>query len=374
MIQVPFVDMHGQYQQIRDEIAGALTDVLESAWFILGQNVAAFEEEFATYCQTQYGIGVGSGTEALHLALLACDVGAGDEVITVSNTFIATALAIDYTGATPVFVDIDPLTYTLDVGQIEARISARTKAIVPVHLYGQPADMQPIMALAEKHGLWVIEDACQAHGAKYRGKKVGSWGHLACFSFYPSKNLGAYGDGGMIVTNDAALAEKARLLRNYGQVEKYHHRLKGFNSRLDEIQAAILRVKLKHLDQWNEARYTIAQRYTQQIESPHVRCPSEGTARQHAYHLYVVRSQHRDQLRHWLKSQGVETLIHYPVPIHLQQAYRSTGLHPGSLPITEQCCDEVLSLPMFPELDKYQIAQVVQAINDFQPGRDENHA
>jgi len=366
--------MHGQYQQIRDEIAGALADVLESAWFILGQNVAAFEEEFATYCQTQYGIGVGSGTEALHLALLACDVGAGDEVITVSNTFIATALAIDYTGATPVFVDIDPLTYTLDVGQIEARISTRTKAIVPVHLYGQPADMQPIMALAEKHGLWVIEDACQAHGAKYRGEKVGSWGHLACFSFYPSKNLGAYGDGGMIVTNDAALAEKARLLRNYGQVEKYHHRLKGFNSRLDEIQAAILRVKLKHLDQWNEARYTIAQRYTQQIESPHVRCPSEGTARQHAYHLYVVRSQHRDQLRHWLKSQGVETLIHYPVPIHLQQAYRSTGLHPGSLPITEQCCDEVLSLPMFPELDKYQIAQVVQAINDFQPGRDENHA
>jgi dTDP-4-amino-4,6-dideoxygalactose transaminase len=364
---VPFMNVHRQYDEIREEIQSAICSVLDSAWFILGRNVMAFEEEFAAYCEARYGIGVGSGTEALHLALLACGVGPGDEVITVANTFIATALAIDYTGAKPIFVDIDPASYTLDVAQIEKKISPRTKAILPVHLFGQPADMRPIMALAEQHGFWMLEDACQAHGAEYEGRKVGALGHIACFSFYPSKNLGAYGDGGLIVTNDYDLAERARLLRNYGQVQKYYHQCKGFNSRLDEMQAAVLRVKLGYLDRWNEARRRIAHLYSQHIESPYVLCPVEGQWGHHVYHLYVIRSRYRDQLHQWLTGKGIETLIHYPVPIHLQQAYQNAGSVLGSLPITEQCCDEVLSLPMFPELTDKEIQWVIQAVNEFHP-------
>jgi len=364
---VPFVDIYGQYDKIREEIQSAINGVLDSGWFILGQNVASFEKEFAAYSEAKYGVGVGSGTEALHLALLTCGVGPGDEVITVANTFIATALAIEYAGASPVFVDIDPVSFTMDVGQIEGKISPRTKAILPVHLFGQPADMDPILAMAEEHGLWVIEDACQAHGAEYKGRKVGALGHIGCFSFYPSKNLGAYGDGGLIVTNDSDLAERARLLRNYGQVQKYYHQCKGFNSRLDEIQAAVLRVKLGYLDQWNEARRRIVNRYNQQIEYPYVLCPVESQWGHHVYHLYVIRSRYRDQLRQWLSAKGIETLIHYPVPIHLQQAYQNASLTPGAFPITEQCCDEVLSLPLFPELADEKVQRVIQAVNDFHP-------
>jgi len=365
METVPFVNLHRQYDQVCEEIQSAITSVLDSAWFILGQNVAAFEEQFAAYSEAKYGVGVGSGTDALHLALLACGVGPGDEVITVANSFIATALVIDYTGAVPVFVDIDPISYTMDVGQIEGKISPRTKAIMPVHLFGQPADMHPILALAEEHELWVVEDACQAHGAEYKGRKVGALGHIGCFSFYPSKNLGAYGDGGLIVTNDSDLAERARLLRNYGQVQKYYHQCKGFNSRLDEIQAAVLRVKLGYLDRWNEARRRIAHRYNQQIESSCVLCPVESQWRHHVYHLYVIRSRYRDQLRQWLSAKGIETLIHYPVPIHRQEAYQDLGLPAGTLPITERVSDEILSLPMCPELTDAQIDRVIESVNTF---------
>ena len=367
MEAVPFVDLHRQYDEIREEIQSVINGVLDSAWFILGPNVVAFEEEFAAFCEARYGVGVGSGTEALHLALLACGVGPGDEVITVANTFIATALAISYAGATPVFVDIDPDSHTVDPGEIERKVSSRTKAILPVHLFGQPANMDPILALAEEHGLVVVEDACQAHGAEYKGRKVGTLGNIGCFSFYPSKNLGAYGDGGFMVTNDADLAERARLLRNYGQVQKYYHQCTGFNSRLDEMQAAVLRVKLRYLNQWNEARRRVAHRYNQQIESPHVLCPVESEWGHHVYHLYVIRCAYRGQLRQWLSARGIQTLIHYPVPIHLQQAYQGLDLMRGVLSATEQCCDEVLSLPMFPELTDEEVQRVIQAVNEFHP-------
>jgi len=356
---------------MRGQMQAAIDGVLDSGQFILGPNVAAFEEEFAAYCGARYAIGVGSGTEALHLALLACGVGVGDEVISVANTFIATALAIECVGARPVFVDIDPTSYTIDVAQIEARITPRTKAILPVHLYGLIADMDPILELAQKHGLWVIEDACQAHGAEYAGRKAGSMGDVGCFSFYPTKNLGAYGDGGLLMTNNPELAQKARLLRNYGQVERYHHECKGTNSRLDELQAAILRVKLASLDRWNQARRAVAHSYSQGIRSPYVDCPTErvGGPGEHVYHIYAIRCRYRDLMQQWLGARGIQTLIHYPIPIHLQPAYRNEPYAPapGSLPVTEQWCLETLSLPIFPELDEQEIQKVIEAVNLFRP-------
>lgn len=365
MITVPFVDLQAQYATIRERVQVAINEVLDTGWFILGRHVESFERAFAEYCGGGEAIGVGSGTEALHLALRACNVGPGDEVITVSNTFIATALAIDYVGATPVFVDIDPLTYTIDVTQIEAYITPRTKAIIPVHLFGQPADLDPILALAKTHNLYVIEDACQAHGAEYNGQRVGSIGDIGCFSFYPTKNLGAYGDGGLVLTRDPELAERVRLLRNYGQTRKYFHRLRGYNSRLDELQAAVLEAKLPYLDGWNEARRRIAACYDAGILAPHVTLPGVHENVRHVYHLYVIRTPYRDALQEWLSARGISTQIHYPLPIHGQEAYQNLGLSTGALPVTEQTCNEILSLPMYPELSDVQIDWVIESVNAF---------
>jgi dTDP-4-amino-4,6-dideoxygalactose transaminase len=362
---IPVVDLKRQYNSIKGDIDKAINEVLKSGWFILGENVKKFENEFARYCGAKFGIGVASGTDALQLALRAYDIGTNDEVITVSNTAFPTAVAISYAGAKPIFVDIDQA-YTIDVSKVEEWITGRTKAILPVHLYGQPADMGPLTELAEKHGLKIIEDACQAHGAKYNGKKVGSLGDVGCFSFYPTKNLGAYGDGGMVVTNDGKTAEKLRLLRDYGQTERYRHAIKGYSSRLDEIQAAILRVKLKKLDRWNNARRRNARLYNKMLEGK-VITPTERANSKHVYHLYVIRTEHRDKLREWLKAKGVLTDIHYPTPIHLQEAYADLGLRKGSLPITEQYAKEILSLPMYPELTEREMLHVADAIDSFKP-------
>ena len=362
-MNVPFVDLKAQYSTIRDQMQAAINEVLDSGCFVLGRHVELFEKEFAEYCGSAEAIGVGSGTEALHLALEACGVGPGDEVITVSHTFIATALAISWTGATPVFVDIDPDTYTINVEQVAHAVTGRTKAVVPVHLYGQCADMDPLLALAQEHALWVIEDAAQAHGATYKGRKAGSMGHLGCLSFYPSKNLGACGDAGAITTNDTTLAERLRLLRNYGQMLKYHHSSQGYNSRLDELQAAILRVKLRYLDHWNSARQTLATQYDElladRVETPQVR-PGNS----HIYHLYVIQSEDRDTLQQALQAKGIGTLIHYPIPIHRQVAYQNQGAfrQVGSLPVTERVSQRVLSLPMYPELTMDQVELVARAI------------
>ena len=357
---IPMGDLKRQYYSIKEEIDNAIKSVLESGYFILGENVKSFEDEFSKYCNVKCGIGVASGTDAIQLALRACGIGAGDEVITVSNTAFPTAIAISYTGAKPVFVDIDK-TYTIDISKIEEKISSKTKGILPVHLYGQPADMNPILEIAERFGLFVIEDACQAHGAEYKDEKVGSIGNIGCFSFYPTKNLGAYGDGGMVITNNEEVAEKLRLLRDYGQIKRYSHTIKGYNSRLDEIQAAILRVKLKKLDEWNEKRRRNAIFYNQLLEK--VITPVEKENSKHVYHLYVIRTKHRDELCEWLKAKGVSTDIHYPTPIHLQKAYADLGLEKGGLPVTEQYASEILSLPIYPELTEKEVLQITKIIN-----------
>ncbi len=371
---IPFLNLKAQYDSIRNEIEETLKKVFESGQFILGENVKAFEKEFSSYCGTRFGIGVGSGTEALHLALLACGIKAGDEVITVPNSAVATVSAISFANAKPVFVDINPLDYNIDIQRLEEFLALRTlnsqlrtrpKAIIPVHLYGHPADMDPIMDIAKRHNLMVIEDACQAHGAEYKGKKVGSLGDLGCFSFYPTKNLGAYGDGGMVVTNDEKLAKKLFSLRNHGQTNRYHHSMKGFNSRLDEIQAAILRVKLKRLDEWNDKRRRIASLYNQLLANSHVVTPRERDFAKYVYHLYVIRSKARNALQEYLKSKDIGTLIHYPIPIHLQEAYQDLGYREGDFPVTEECAQEILSLPLYPELQKDRVKDVTQTIKGF---------
>ena len=314
--------------------------MLNSSWFILGKNVAAFEKEFAAYLGAKYAIGVSSGTEAIHLTLRACGIQSGDEVITVANTAVPTVCGITSAGVKPVFVDIDPETYNMDPGQIENIISPRTKAILPVHLYGQSADMDPILQIAKKHNLKVIEDACQAHGAEYKGKKAGTLGDAGCFSFYPSKNLGAYGDGGMVVTNNKDIADKLYLLRNYGQKDRYHHYLKGFNSRLDEIQAAVLRVKLKYLDGWNDKRRKLTRLYNSLLRDI-VDTPIEKDFAKHIYHLYVIRTKNRDPLQKYLKEKEIGTNIHYPIPIHEQEAYKDLGYKKREFPITENYAQEI---------------------------------
>lgn len=359
---IPVFDLKNQYHTIKDEINEAVARVLERGWFILGQEVEAFEEEFATYCGLAHGIGVGSGTEALHLALLACGVGPGDEVITVPHTAVATVAAIELTGARPVFVDIDSLSYTMASSQLGSRITARTKAIVPVHLYGQAADLDPILEIARRYGLTVVEDCAQAHGAEYKGRRVGSFGRVACFSFYPTKNLGAYGDAGMVVTDDAALAQKVRQLRQYGWERRYVSSVRGLNSRLDEIQAAILRVKLRHLDEWNEARRVRARLYNELLTDSGVVTPVEMDYGRHVYHLYVVRCPYRDALKDYLAEHGVGTAIHYPVPIHLQEAYRDLGYQRGDFPVAEACANEVLSLPMYPELREDEVREIGELV------------
>ena len=360
--KIPFVDLQAQYRAIAEEVRAAIEPVMANTRFILGEEVRLFEQEFATFCQARHCISVASGTDALHLILRAFDIGPGDEVVTQTNTFIATPLAISYAGAKPVLVDCEPATYQLDVQRLEAAITPRTKAIMPVHLYGQPADMDPIRATAKRHGLRVIEDACQAHGAEYRGKLVGTLGDAAAFSFYPGKNLGAYGDGGAITTNDDALADHLRALRDYGQRVKYHHDFKGFNSRLDTMQAAILRVKLKRLRDGNQARRAAAAAYDAALKAIGIEPPREVSYGKHVWHLYVIQVADRARVMQRLADVGISTGIHYPVPIHLQKAYAELGLGRGSCPIAEAGADRILSLPMFPELTKQQVTEVVDGL------------
>jgi dTDP-4-amino-4,6-dideoxygalactose transaminase len=333
---------------------------------VLGKEVAAFEELFASYTQCSHAMGVNSGTSALHLALLAAGVGRGDEVITTPHTFIATVSAIDYTGATPVFVDIDPLGFTIDPAKIAAKLTSRTKAILPVHLYGQPADMDPIMAIARQHGLMVIEDAAQAHGAEYKGRRVGSIGDLGCFSFYPGKNLGAYGEGGAVTTNNPELARTVRILRDWGAERRYHHDLKGFNYRLEGVQGAVLRVKMAYIEQWTEARRAVAARYDAALTALGVNTPAALPAMRHVYHIYAVRDAQRDALQSFMHDHGVSTGIHYPIPVHLQQAFAELGYGEGDFPHSEAAAREVLSLPMFPELKPEQQDVVIAAMQAWQ--------
>ncbi len=356
---------HAQYLAHKDEIDAALQRVLDSGWYILGAEVRQFEAEFAAYLGVSHALGVGSGTEALHLALAACGVGPGDEVITVAHTAVATVSAIELCGAVPVLVDIAPDTFTLHPAQLARALSPKTKAIVPVHLYGQPADLAPILDLAQQHGLRVIEDCAQAHGAMYRGKRVGAWGDIAAFSFYPTKNLGALGDGGAVATNDAGLAERVRLLREYGWAERYVSHIAGWNSRLDELQAAVLRVKLRHLDADNAARAHWAARYASGLGGVGLGLPGARTEGEHVYHLYVIRSARRDELQSFLKTRGVGALVHYPVPVHRQPAYQNRLLGCEALPETERAAREVLSLPMYPELTDAEITMVVEAVRAF---------
>ncbi|HEY9855449.1 MAG TPA: DegT/DnrJ/EryC1/StrS family aminotransferase [Stenomitos sp.] len=361
---IPFVDLKQQYQGIKAEIHAAIDQVLEKGQYVLGDAVAAFEQEFARYSGATHGIAVNSGTSALHLALLAAGVGPGDEVISVPCTFVATTAAICYTGARPVFVDVDPQTYTMDPTLVEAAITPRTKAILPVHLYGQPADMDPIMEIARKHGLVVIEDAAQAHGAEYKGRRVGSIGDLGCFSFYPGKNLGAYGEGGLVSTNNDAFARTVRMLRDWGAERKYHHELKGYNYRMEGIQGAILGVKLRYLEQWTEARRAHAARYDALLAGAGVVTPVARPDVRHVYHVYAVRHPHREALQQELGRREVQTGIHYPIPVHLQPAYADLGYREGDFPVTERVAKEVLSLPMFPELTEGQIQAVVTAVRE----------
>jgi dTDP-4-amino-4,6-dideoxygalactose transaminase len=359
---IPFLDLNAQYLGIKDEITAAIGRVLDSGQFVLGEEVAAFEREFAAYCGTRYGVAVNSGTSALHLALLAAGVGPGDEVITVPFTFVASVAAIQYAGARPVLVDIDPVSLTMAPDQIERVITPRTKAIMPVHLHGGPADMGPIIEIARRHQLIVIEDAAQAHGAEYGFRRVGSLGDLACFSFYPSKNLGACGEAGLVTTDRPEYQRTLRMLRDWGSARKHRHELKGFNYRMDAIQGAILRVKLRHLESWNEARRTHAARYDRLLQDTGITTPRALPDTRHVYHVYAVRHRKRDALKAALAARSIETGIHYPIPVHLQKACADLGYTRGAFPHSERVADQVLSLPMFPELSDAQIDQTVAAL------------
>jgi len=361
---INFVDLKKQYQSIKEEVNTAVLNVLESTQFVLGKEVAAFEEEFSDFCQVSNGIAVNSGTSALHLAFLAAGIGIGDEVITVPNTFVATIAAIRYTGATPVLVEMDPQSFTMNPKNIESAITERTKAICPVHLFGQMANMDPIMDIARKHNLTVIEDAAQAHGAEYNGKRAGSIGDMGCFSYYPAKNLGACGEGGMVVTNNEEYTKTIRMLRDWGAEKKYHHDLKGFNYRMSGIQGAILRVKLRYLDNWTEARREHAALYTKTLSEADLQTPQEMAYARHVYHLYVIRSNKRDALQKWLDEKKIYTGIHYPIPVHLLKAHSDLGYKKGDFALTEQAADEMLSLPMYAELTDEEIKQVVEAVNN----------
>jgi len=362
---VPFVDLKQQYLGIKDEVLTATANVFESTQFVLGREVAAFEEEFAAFCGVRHAVAVNSGTSALHLALLAAGVGPGDEVITVPCTFVATVAAVTYTGARPVFVDVDPVTYTMNPQQIEAVITSRTKAILPVHLYGNPAEMDTILKIARRHGLVVIEDAAQAHGAEYKGRRCGSIGDLGCFSFYPGKNLGAYGEGGLVTTNLPECARKIRMLRDWGAEKKYEHVLKGFNYRMEGVQGTILRVKLRYLEQWTESRRAHAQSYSRLLAHTGLTLPTELEGNRHVYHVYGVLTPDRDQLMTSLNAGGIQTGIHYPYPVHLLPAYADLNYKPGDFPVSERIAAEELSLPMFAELTDSQIETVCNAVTEF---------
>lgn len=362
---IPFLDLKSHHAALRTELDRAIKEVIDSGAFAGGPFVEKFERDFAAYCGSRYAIGVGSGTEALWLSLLACGVGPGDEVITVANTFMATAEAISYCGARPVFVDVNETTYTMDPAGLEDAHGPRTKAIIPVHLFGQPADMDPILEFARKHNLFVIEDAAQAHGAKYKGRTAGTLGDAGCFSFYPSKNLGALGEAGAIVTNDAELQEKLRVLRDHGQVHKYRHDVIGWNCRMDGIQAAVLSVKLPYLESGNSLRRTHALQYNRAFDGlGEVVTPFEASYARHVYHVYAIRVEERDEVTRFLKERAIQCAVHYPVPIHLQKAYQHLGYATGSLPISERIAREFISLPMFPELTEAQINMVVLATKE----------
>jgi dTDP-4-amino-4,6-dideoxygalactose transaminase len=368
---IPFVDLQAQYRAIKQEVDEAIGRVVESAAFILGREVEAFEAAFAAYLGAKFCVGVNSGTAAIQLAVMACGIGAGDEVIVPANTFFATAEAVSTAGATPVFVDVDPISYTIDPAKIEAALTNRTRAIIPVHLYGQAADLDPIFEIAARHDLSVIEDAAQAHGSLYRGRRVGALGRANCFSFYPGKNLGAYGEGGAVVTDDAEVARRVRLLRDHGSERKYRHDIVGYNFRLEGIQGAVLNVKLKYLDGWNDLRRAHAARYHELLSASSsgaggaLTLPQELPYARHIYHLYVVQTEARDELQQHLTAAGVQTGIHYPVPVHLQPAYASLGHRAGDFPEAERQAARVLSLPMFPELTGEQIERVAEAVRAF---------
>jgi dTDP-4-amino-4,6-dideoxygalactose transaminase len=363
-MKVPYIDLRAQYASLRDEILAALDAVCRKGAFILGEEVAIFECEFAAYCETKHCVALNSGTSALHLALRAAGVGSGDEVITSANTFIATAEAISYTGARPVFVDIDPRTANLDPQLLPAAITPRTKAVIPVHLYGRPANPNPILEIATRGGLAVIEDACQAHGARYRGKRVGGFGRAAAFSFYPTKNLGAYGEGGALTTNDDAVAEFARALRSHGECRRYFHDFVGYNYRMDAFQGAVLRVKLRRLEVWTARRRELAALYRRLLSGARVDIPEDDPHSECVYHLFVVYVENRDTVRTQLESRGIHTAIHYPLPIHLQKAYRDLGYKPGSFPRTERACERALSLPFFPEMSNEQVEYVAAVLSE----------
>jgi dTDP-4-amino-4,6-dideoxygalactose transaminase len=365
-MKTPFLELLPTYQELRPELDAAYQRVMNSGWYLLGPELEAFEAEFAAFCQAKHCIGVGNGLDALHLIVRAYGIGPGDEVIVPAHTFIATWLAVSYAGATPVPVDVEPHYFNMDVAKVEAAITPRTRAIMPVHLYGHPADMDPLRRVAAKHGLKVIEDAAQAHGTQYRGGSTGCLGDAAGFSFYPGKNLGAFADAGAIVTNDGELAAKARKLRNYGSAVKYHHDEQGINSRIDELTAAILRVKLSHLPQWNQRRTQIAARYATGLHGvPGLSLPQTAPDCVHAWHLFVVRHPQRDRLKAWLAEAGVGVLIHYPIPAHLSTAYQSLGYRSGAFPVTEEIAQTIISLPIGPHLAPAQVEHVIQSLGVF---------
>lgn len=361
-MRIPLVDLHAQYRTIKHEITTTFEDVLENMQLFLGPQVQEFEKEFADYCGCGYGIGLSSGTDALVLALRACDIGPGDEVITVANTFIATVEAIALVGATPVFIDVDPETYTMDWQQLDHALTSRTRAILPVHLYGYPVEMQPVLDFARAHNLYVIEDASQAHGATYQGQRVGSFGDIGCFSLYYSKNLGAYGEAGICVTNKSDLAERIRLLRDHGSRIRYRHEILGVNARLDELQAAVLRVKLRYLEQWNAARQAHAQSYKEQLQDVVEAIPLVKSWGTHVYYVYVIQVWNRAHFREMLEQEGIATGIHYPIPVHLQPSCAHFGYKQGMLPVTEAAAERIVSLPMYPELTAEQLQVVTSAV------------
>jgi dTDP-4-amino-4,6-dideoxygalactose transaminase len=366
-MNIPLVDLRAQYHTIKSEIDAAVLGLIESTQYINGQDVRKFEQEFAEYSGAKHAVGVGNGTDAISLALKAAGVGQGDEVITVANTFIATAEAVSNIGATPVFVDIDPAHYNMDPAAMEAAITPRTRAIIPVHLYGQPAPMDEIMAIAQRHGLFVVEDCAQAHGSTYKGKPVGTWGDLGTFSFYPGKNLGAYGDAGAVITNNEEMAHMVNRYHDHGRTEKYIHDYIGVNSRLDTIQAAILRIKLARLAEWTEARRQVAAKYDEAFRSSEaVQTPQQIEGGKHVYHLYVIQTAERDRLQDHLKAKGVATGIHYPVPLHVQPAYAHLGYKKGQFPVAEALADRILSLPIYAELTGEQSDYIISAVGDFE--------
>jgi len=361
---IRFVDFKRHIKPFKEELEKTFNDFLEKGWYVLGEELRKFESEFASYCECKYGIGVASGTDALFLALSSLGIDKGDEVITVPNTAIPTVAAIVQSGATPCFTDISEDTYTMDPSLLEKAITPKTKAIIPVHLYGQTADMDVILSIAKKHSIPVIEDCAQAHGALFKNKKAGCFGLMGCFSFYPTKNLGCFGDGGMIVTNDKNLYDKLISIRNYGQKDRYTAEVSGFNSRLDEIQASFLRVKLKYLEKWNQRRNEISRKYNALLNIEGCKVPTVGKNRKHVYHLYVIQCNNRDKVQEYCKNQNVQTLIHYPVPIHLQPAYSSLGYKKGDFPITENVCKRILSLPIYPELTDSEVNQVTTVLKN----------